>query len=92
MNRRRSEPEIATCANCHEPIPACQCERPETYELSTGPACPYCGHMERACDSDGLLFSEDTTEWDCGDCGKTYDVGVNISFSWSASRQEGKQK
>lgn len=76
-----------TCFNCNEAITECECGDTETYEKDDGPVCPYCGHHNRACNSDGILYSESTTEYDCGDCGKVFDVGVSISFSWTARRR-----
>lgn len=78
--------EPSRCDNCRELVSDCECGDCETYGNSEGPECPFCGHLNRACDSDGLLYNERIEQYDCGDCGKTFNVGVNVSFSWSASR------
>ena len=31
--------------------------------------CPYCGHENDACDSDGMLYDEGIGEYECGDWG-----------------------
>lgn len=76
------------CFNCGDPLESCQCGQTETYDNSEGPICPFCGYMNKACDSDGYLYSESIDEYDCGDCGKKFDVSVGVMFSWSASRPE----
>lgn len=76
------------CFNCYKPLDECTCGRTETFETHDGPACPFCGYLNSASDSDGLLFSEDTTEYDCGQCGREFDVDVAVSFSWRATRPE----
>lgn len=78
----------AECDNCLEPVTKCECGKCETLECDAGPICPFCGHLNKACDSDGLLYSESVDEYDCGECSKTFNVSVGISFSWSASRKD----
>jgi len=53
-----------------------------------GPVCPHCDHQDDASDSDGLLYSEDTTEWECGYCGDTYSINLHISYTWDTSKQD----
>lgn len=75
------------CFNCGDEITACQCGDTETYENQEGPVCPYCGTLAHACDSDGALYSEMTDTYDCEQCGKTFNVSVSVTFSWSATRR-----
>jgi transposase-like protein len=72
------------CFICNKPITKCKCEVTETYNTSDGAVCPYCGELNKACDSDSLLYSEDIDSWECDHCGKTFRVDVHISYSWSA--------
>jgi len=76
------------CWNCHDPITECTCENPETYETSEGPACPYCGEVNKVGDSDGQLYDEGTTEYSCGFCDRTFGLDIQMSYSWLASRIE----
>lgn len=76
------------CFNCEDPLEDCNCGNTETWEDKEGPICPFCGYLNKACDSGGLLYSESTDEYDCGDCGKTFSVSVGITFLWIASRTE----
>ena len=54
----------------------------ETYSESSA-ICPYCGHKNKPEDSDGYLYDEDTTDWECGECGKEFSVDVYVKFTWS---------
>jgi hypothetical protein len=44
--------------------------------------------MNRACDSDGILYNEGTDEYDCGECGREFSVSVQVSYAWNAVRKE----
>lgn len=59
----------------------------ETYSTD-GAECPYCGHMNAACDSDGQLYNEAIDEWDCGSCSKPFRVSVYVSHSWTCTPYE----
>jgi len=48
--------------------------------------CPYCRHEHRPCDSEGALYDEATTEYECEDCGEEFVVNVEVSFSWSTKK------
>ena len=53
-----------------------------SYHYSTvGPICPYCLH-EATADEPGY-FDESMVTDECGSCGKTYQVSVRISTSWT---------
>ena len=77
----------STCWNCNDLLSDCKCGDTETYDNEEGPICPHCGYLNKACDSDGMLYSERTEEWDCGDCGKSFGVSVSVSFAWTANRK-----
>lgn len=76
----------ATCFGCDARLSECDCGDTHTYDSLYGTICPYCGYKNVACDSDGLLYNESTTEYDCGECSKPFNVDVSISFSWTAHR------
>ena len=46
--------------------------------------CPYCGHEHDPYESDGLFFSEETTEWDCEACGELF--GLRLEFTWVTNK------
>lgn len=48
-----------------------------------GAECPYCGHMNRPEDSDGGLYDEGRTEWECNGCEKEFRMSVYVSHSWT---------
>lgn len=79
----------ARCERCNQFLSKCKCGHTYTYDHSEGAICPYCGHMNEAIESDGLLYTEDTTSYYCDSCDKQFYVGVNISYSWTATRIEG---
>jgi ribosomal protein S27AE len=56
----------------------------ETYSTD-GAECPHCGHVSRAEDSDGALYSESTDQWECGGCGKPFIVSVYVRHSWTCT-------
>lgn len=51
-----------------------------TYE-TRGARCPYCQHLHEADES--YWYDEMLTEHECDDCGKTFEVRVYTSTSWS---------
>lgn len=52
--------------------------------------CPYCGHENYAADSDGLLYDEGIVEYECGDCGETFQVSAYCQWSWTTARRTGQ--
>jgi transposase-like protein len=50
--------------------------------------CPYCNESNDLSESIGSR-GEDVCEWDCGDCGKTFNVRVHISISVTAEERNG---
>lgn len=78
----------AQCYNCFEPLSECDCGDTQTYEQDDGVICPYCGYLNEACDSDGMLYREDGDDYDCGECGKEFSFTVDLSFSWSGRRKD----
>ena len=87
-SHRSHNPEEVCCFSCDELLKNCECGDTHTYENENGPTCPYCGHLNRADEADGHLYTEDTNEYECGECSKAFDVSVCISFSWIAYRQK----
>lgn len=77
-----------TCFNCGDELADCNCGDTETYDNSEGPICPYCGYMNKACDSDGRMYNEEFDTHSCWDCGKDFDVSVSVSFSWTGTRPD----
>ena len=53
-----------------------------------GAICPYCGHLERASDSDGMLYDESRCEYECGQCGEEFRVSAYNSWSWTTGKAE----
>lgn len=53
-----------------------------------GAICPFCGHLDRASDSDGMLYDEGRCEWECGECGEEFRVSAYVQWSWTTTRQE----
>jgi len=80
--------EDQTCFNCNDLLSKCSCGATETYDVGEGAICPYCGNMNRACDSDGILYNEGTDEYDCGECGREFSVSVQVSYAWQVVRKE----
>jgi len=52
--------------------------------------CPYCGHENDACDSDGMLYDEGISEYECGDCGELFRVTAYCQWSWTTARRTGQ--
>lgn len=73
------------CMNCMESCRDCQCDEKEFYSDGDELICPYCRGTVRACDSEGALHDEATTEYDCGWCGEIFCVGVSVSYTWTTS-------
>lgn len=76
---------IVRCTNCYSSIANCSCGETRT-QSQDGAICPYCARMNRARESDGVLFDESTTSYDCGSCGKSFDVAIHITYQWTAYR------
>lgn len=83
-------PEPETCFNCSFVVSKCKCGDTETYRDEDGPACPYCGNVIPAWDTDGVLYDESTSEYECDECEQEFKVSVYQSFSWTCKRKEGE--
>ncbi len=53
-----------------------------------GAICPYCGHMNMASDSDGGLYDESRSEWECGECLSTFKVSAYVQWSWTTEKAD----
>ena len=53
-----------------------------------GAVCPYCGHENAASDSDGGLYDEAITEWECDECFSEFAVQANNQWSWTSQKKE----
>lgn len=51
--------------------------------------CPYCGY--RMADDDGYFEREGDGEYDCEECGKTFNFAVNIEVTYSTTRKEDEE-
>lgn len=80
-----------TCFNCGDELAECQCGNTKTYDNREGPICPFCGHLNKASDSDGLLYNEGLDDYECDACGKRFYLSICISFSWSATRPDSEE-
>lgn len=58
----------------------------DTYSTE-GPQCPYCERQYTADDA-GYYDEQNYTEETCDECGKTFDVEVYHSVSWSCYTRE----
>ena len=48
--------------------------------------CPYCGY--RMQDDDGYFLQERDGDYECDNCGKTFNFTVNVEVTYSTSRRE----
>ena len=48
-----------------------------------GPECPYCGYEQVA--DEGCYYDTDYRQGDCADCGKTFDVVVEVATTWTTT-------
>lgn len=77
----------ACCWNCQFSVTECECEAgAETYESDDGPACPHCGHVNKASDSNGRLYEEGEHDKTCENCEQEFVVDVSISYAWYSSK------
>ncbi len=53
-----------------------------------GAVCPHCGHVSAASDSDGGLYDESITEWECGECLSEFNVRAHNQWSWTSEKKE----
>lgn len=51
--------------------------------------CPYCGY--RMADDDGYFQQEGEGEYECYNCGKTFNFETHIEITYSTSRQEDEE-
>ena len=54
----------------------------ETYSMNYA-ICPYCEHANNPHDTDGLLYDENTTTWECRQCEKEFSVDVYVKYTWT---------
>ena len=63
-------------------------EETETYD-EDAIICPYCGN--RIEDDDGYFASKGEGEYECDDCGKTFNFTANIEVTYSTTRKENEE-
>jgi Zn ribbon nucleic-acid-binding protein len=56
-----------------------------------GAICPHCKKLNDPNDDMYSLYSEDTYEWECAGCGKTFSVTVCVSYAWSTEPLEDEE-
>lgn len=56
--------------------------------MELGPTCPYCGSVNDARDSDGVLYDESTDEYTCDFCDRDFAVTVFVTHSWNTNQKE----
>lgn len=49
---------------------------------SKGAICPYCDFENLPEDENWSLFDENTSEFECNDCGNEFQVNVITSYTW----------
>jgi transposase-like protein len=55
---------------------------------SNGAICPYCEHENQPKDENWSLFDENTSEFECNDCGREFRVSVFTSYTWVTEPSE----
>lgn len=53
-----------------------------------GAICPHCGHLNLASDSDGMLYDEMRSDWECEECETEFFVQAHNSWSWTTSKKD----
>ena len=76
------------CFNCDDSIAKCICGDTEGYE-TIGALCPWCGHLNLAENSDGLLYDEKVCDYICEECDKEFEVRVYCSYTWTTTKRKG---
>ncbi len=59
----------------------------ETYETDA-PRCPYCRHLHQH--DGGYFYDEGLTELECESCGRTSEMRVYTSTSWTCTAIKGE--
>lgn len=60
----------------------------ETYDEDSI-ICPYCGNRKE--DDDGYFASKGEGEYECDECGKTFNFTANIKVTYSTTRKENEE-
>ena len=77
------------CEKCWLTLDACSCGKDKApYSDGNDVVCPCRLKANSACDSDGILYDEATTEYECDYCGEEFDVDVSVKFSWTTKRRK----
>jgi len=56
-----------------------------------GAICPYCGSLNKSCDSDSILYDEGLEEYQCGSCGEEFLCSAYVEWSWTTKKIETKE-
>lgn len=58
------------------------------YWMASHIVCPYCGYRDDDCD--GVIRNDgDSTEWECGECEKTFKVTTYINVNYTSEPIQG---
>ena len=55
---------------------------------SDGIVCPFCGCIHAVGGFEGDEYDDGMDEYDCDECGETFDVEVHSCFSWSSTKPD----
>lgn len=78
---------MKNCENCLEEVKDCKCGETKCFTTDGDGyiVCPYCG-SEKDIDSE-TDRDMDEYEYDCDECGNTYDISPYCSWSWTTTRK-----